>query len=441
MVTVTGRSMNKLAMINIVLIANPQSPRVDFFQNALTSLKLPPAQLVTYEDLLAQRCSLQEYDRPDLWFRFEAPERNFGCDRAFIAAAADLDPNGSHHRITAEKALQLPADKGRIFYPRQWYLGWQKSLLKWVAPLQGRIMNHPGDIVVMFDKVRCQQRLAQAGIPIPPPLPSFPDSGWERPPETLAQGGQDGQRSQSLLRGHPAGVWALGNPGVWALEREGGGTIQNYDHLQAMMDEVGCDRVFIKLAHGSAASGVVAYERHRGQERAITTVERATDSGDLRFYNSRKVFQYRKPHYIADIINFLAKERIQVEAWIPKARIEGREFDLRVVVIAGKARHVVVRLGRSPMTNLHLGSDRRSIDHLPDRLRSSDWQMMMHTCEQAAACFPNSLYCGVDLLITPNWQDHYILEANAFGDLVKGTTWQGKDTYTTELEIISKTHA
>ncbi|NET49872.1 MAG: hypothetical protein F6K09_14385 [Merismopedia sp. SIO2A8] len=380
-------------MLNFVLIANPQSPRVNFFQQALASLELPPAQLVTYEDLLAQRCSLQDYDRPDIWFRFESPERNFGCDRAFISAGADLDPSGPHHCISAGAAYHLPADKGRIFYPRQWYLGWQKLLREWAAPLQGKIMNHPDDIVVMFDKVQCQQRLAQAGIPV---------ARWIT----------DAKHDVSLT------------------------PIQNYDQLQSVMDETGCDRLFIKLAHGSAASGVVAYERYRGQERAITTVERTMEDDELRFYNSRKVFQYRNPNHIADIINFLAKERIQVEAWMPKARIEGREFDLRVVVIGGKACHVVVRLGRSPMTNLHLGSDRRSVEVLRDRLCPSDWETMMHTCERAAACFPKSLYCGVDLLITPNWKDHYVLEVNAFGDLVKGMTWQGKDTYTAELEVL-----
>ena len=385
-------------MMKGILVANPQSPRVEFFQNALASLGLPPAQLVGYEDLLSQRVSLQDWDHLDVWFRFESPERNFRSDRAFIAAGANLDPHGSHHRISANAAHNLTEDKGRLFFPRQWYLGWCKSLREWSVPLQGKFMNHPDDIVVMFDKVRCQQRLVQAGIPV---ARSLPPSGWER-----------GGRGEEIV------------------------TIQHYDQLQSTMDESGCDRVFVKLAHGSAASGVVAYERQRGQERAITTVERTITNGELRFYNSRKIFQYRNPSHIADIINFLAKERIQVESWMPKARIEGREFDLRVVVIGGKARHVVLRLGRSPMTNLHLGSDRRSLHPLPDRLRPDDWQTMMHTCERAAACFPKSLYCGVDLLIAPNWTDHYVLEVNAFGDLVKGITWQGKDTYTTELEVL-----
>jgi glutathione synthase/RimK-type ligase-like ATP-grasp enzyme len=379
-------------MPKFVLIANPQSRRVDLFQNALADFKLPPAQLVPYEDLLAQRCNLTQWDDPDVYFRFEAPERNFATDRAFIAAGAEVTDDGLHQRISAAAAHQLPEDIGRILCPRQWYLGWRSRLQTWVRPLQkAQILNHPDDIIKMFDKIQCQRILAEAGIPI----------------------------ARSLTHQAP---------------------IHSYEQLQTRMDEFGCHRVFIKLAHGSSASGIVAYER-RGSgadrsARAITTVERAIEGGELRFYNSRKVRQYLKTSDIADIVNFLAKETIQVEAWMPKARLQGREFDLRVVVIDGKARQCVVRQGNSPMTNLHLGSDRRQLSDLPAALTPVAWAAMCHTCEQAAACFPHSFYCGVDLLIAPNFKDHYILEMNAFGDLLQNITWQGQDTYHTEIDML-----
>jgi glutathione synthase/RimK-type ligase-like ATP-grasp enzyme len=371
-------------MLNFVFIGNPQSRRIEHFQRSLGAFDLPPAQFVHYEDLLANRCCLEEFDRPNTYFRFDAPERNFATDRGFIAAGAEFADN--HQRISTTQALNLPEDKGRIYHPRQWYLGWQSRLQTWTAHLQGKLMNHPDDIVQMFDKVQCQRILAEAGIPIPRSLTQTP--------------------------------------------------IQNYDQLKQRLDETGCDRVFVKLAHGSAASGVVAYERYGTSERAITTVERSIESGELRFYNSRKVRQYRNPEHIAEIINFLTKETVQVEAWMPKARLEGREFDLRVVVIGIKARQVAVRLGRSPMTNLHLGSDRRTIDELPKGITAEAWATMMRTCEQAATCFSKSFYCGIDLLIAPNLRDHYILEVNAFGDLLQDITWQGQDTYTTEIDML-----
>jgi glutathione synthase/RimK-type ligase-like ATP-grasp enzyme len=106
------------------------------------------------------------------------------------------------------------------------------------------------------------------------------------------------------------------------------------------------------------------------------------------------------------------------------------------VVIGGKARQVVLRLGNSPMTNLHLGNDRREITALPRSLAPETWAEMMRTCERAAGCFPKSFYCGIDLLIAPDWKDHYILEMNAFGDLLQGITWNGQDTYTTEIGML-----
>ncbi|MBD2096394.1 STM4014 family protein [Trichocoleus sp. FACHB-591] len=374
-------------MLNVVLIANPETRRVELFQQALTRAGLPAAELVPYEELLAGRCFLDEWDTPHLWFRFDAPERNFAVDRAFIAAGAEVHDTGQHQRIGAIAAYQLPADKGRILYPRQWYLGWRQRLREWARQIHGNVFSHPEDIIMMFDKIQCQRILANHSIPTPHSL----------------------THHLSIL---------------------------SYEHLREQMDAQDCQRVFVKLAHGSSASGVVAYERRNHLERAITTVERVVEQGELRFYNSRKIRQYSDPYEIADIINFLLNESAQVEAWMPKARLEGREFDARVVVIGGKARQVVLRVGNSPMTNLHLGNDRREVSALPKALSSEYWQKMLYTCEQAAACFPHSFYCGIDLLIAPNLRDHYILELNAFGDLLQGITWQGWDTYTTEIAML-----
>jgi glutathione synthase/RimK-type ligase-like ATP-grasp enzyme len=374
-------------MITFILVANPESRRVEFFQNALAKAGLPPAQLVPYEDLLSSRWTLNKFTKSYAWVRFEAPERNFGVVRSLIAAGAESITDGPHQKISALAAHQLPDDLGRIYYPRQWFLGWQKRLQEWNAQIQGQCLNHPEDIIMMFDKPRCQNHLKQNGIPIPPQL-----SG-EQP-------------------------------------------IQNIEQLRDRMDQQGCERVFIKLAHGSSASGVVAFERRGNAERAITSVERVLEQGELKFYNSRKIRQYRNPQHIADILNFVIQENAQIETWIPKARLEGREFDLRIVVIGGKARQGVVRVGNSPMTNLHLGNDRRPITDLPKQITPEIWATMMQACERAAACFPRSFYCGIDLLIAPNFRDHYILEMNAFGDLLQTITWQGQTTYETEIDML-----
>ena len=58
------------------------------------------------------------------------------------------------------------------------------------------------------------------------------------------------------------------------------------------------------------------------------------------------------------MLTFILQEGAIVEEWLPKAVFQGKQFDLRVVVIKGVAKHFVVRLGNSPMTNLHLGNAR-----------------------------------------------------------------------------------
>lgn len=379
-------------MLNFILIANPENRRVGFLQQALTHFNLPPATVVDYADLISGKQTLEQFNAPNTIIRFDSPEKNFDIDKAIIAEGSREWGVGSgeifnHQRISAEAATQLEFDKGRILYPRQWYLGWRYLLQKWetqLTPFQGYFMNYPQDIAVMFDKPACHERFSHQNIPVPRSL----------------------------------------------------GKIHNYEHLREQMQTQGIERVFVKLSHGSAASGVVAYRANSRFESAITTVERVRENGGTLLYNSRKISHYTHHEEIADIINILTAEGVQVEEWLPKAHLQGCGFDVRVVVINGEAQHIVVRLGKSPMTNLHLGNERGDTEEFLAKVGVENWEMMKRTCEQAAALFPDSLYCGVDLLILPDWKTHAILEINAFGDLLPGILWDGMDTYTSEIKAI-----
>lgn len=220
--------------------------------------------------------------------------------------------------------------------------------------------------------------------------------------------------------------------------------ISNYDQLRQQMREMECvggsrgasHRVFVKLSHGSAASGVVAYYTSPRGECAITTVERVRENGQTLLYNSRKIRQYTRREEVADIINILTAEGVQVEEWLPKACLQGCQFDVPVVVINREAQHLVVRLGKSPMTNLRLGGDRSDTEQFLTKVGTENWQAMKQTCEAAAALFPHNLYCGVDLLVAPDFKHHTILEINAFGDLLPSIIWQGMDTYTSEVKAM-----
>ena len=76
------------------------------------------------------------------------------------------------------------------------------------------------------------------------------------------------------------------------------------------------------------------------------------------------------------------------------------------------------------MTNLHLGNRRA----FPAGLDSTQGEAAS-LAVAAAACFPDSLCVGTDVLLDGRGRA-YIGEVNAFGDLLPGLMHQGDDAYT-----------
>ncbi|MDQ1040996.1 glutathione synthase/RimK-type ligase-like ATP-grasp enzyme [Streptomyces sp. V3I8] len=267
---------------------------------------------------------------------------------------------------------------------------WYARFLECVGSLRGGLrLDDPSDLAVLFDKRLCHDRLARADVPVPP----SPTSGGRTP-----------------VRG-------------WADVRD-------------VMEAAGMRRVFVKLAHGSSASGVLAVETAGpGRVRATTSVERA---GDGRLHNSLRVRRYTDEREIAAIVDALAPDGLHVERWLPKASLGGRSADLRVVVVAGRATHAVVRTSRSPLTNLHLGGSRGDLA-AARALAGDRWAAALGAAERAAACFPGTLCVGVDLLPAIGWRRFAVGEVNAFGDLLPGLTGlpgsgaEGLDTYAAQI--------
>ncbi|MBV9124452.1 MAG: STM4014 family protein [Planctomycetes bacterium] len=368
-----------------VVVANPESRRLALFQSALARLNLPPAQVLSYQDLLAGRDTLERLVQPGTLVRVESPGQNFEVEKALLVLGADVPDTEGPTRISRDQARALVFDRGRILYPRQWFLGFREVLRRLDRQLAAcpghRLLNSLADIETMFDKCRCHDLFTRHGIPVP--------------------------RSLGLIR--------------------------SYGELRERMSQTGRRRVFVKLAHGSSASGVVAYETAGPREQAFTTVEMVRQNGTVILYNSRRIRRYTRREDIAVLVDSLAREGVQVEEWVPKAGLRNRRCDVRVVVIAGRARHVVVRLSDSPMTNLHLKNERAGLDLLLTRMDGADWATAQRTCERAAGVFPGSLYAGVDLVIAPGYQRHAVVEINAFGDLLPGVLCDGMDTHTAEI--------
>ena len=121
---------------------------------------------------------------------------------------------------------------------------------------------------------------------------------------------------------------------------------------------------------------------------------------------------------IAVLVNTLCREHVHVEQWLPKATFADQgNFDLRFVVIAGRACHVVMRQSHGPMTNLHLLNRRGDVNALRERVGAQHWPTLETTCERTMALFPNSLYAGIDLLLMPGLRRHAAAERPLDGDV------------------------
>jgi hypothetical protein len=199
------------------------------------------------------------------------------------------------------------------------------------------------------------------------------------------------------------------------------------------MAEIGWRRVFVKLRYGSSASGVVALECSRGRVQAATSVELVRQTGQVKLFNSLRVRRYQDERDVATIVDELGRHELHVERWLPKAGFQGRTCDLRIVVIAGRVRHKVLRTSRGPLTNLHLANRRGDVAAFLDAVPSEHREAAWNSCAAVAAAFPRNLYIGIDLLFQPSLARHAVLEVNAFCDLLPGVIDNGADTYAADL--------
>ncbi|MGO4548568.1 STM4014 family protein [Paenibacillus sp. 2TAB23] len=383
-----------------LLIANPSNKRTAGLQAARAKLGLAPAAVLPYEQLLSGDAYIGDVlrklaGRGDIIIRLDAPGENPAVERQLIAWGAP-DRNGDDmfwsggslpHSISivSSEALLLPSEHGRIWHPAQWYRGYCRFL----AAMQREVkasgaraywVNSPGSIAKMFDKRTCWQLFERHGIQ----LPALPAAA---------------------------------------------GSINSYEELRAAISTSGMKRLFIKLACGSGAAGVIAYQTNprTGAELAITTIGSEPAPNGFSFYNAGRLRRYSDAKDIRRIIDWVCGEGAHIERWIEKESFEGKAFDVRQLVVNGKACHTVARLSHTPITNLHLRNE-RSMDMkrlLPDDVR----QAVQQTAEKALRAFPGSSAAGVDVLVQRGSGATYPIDINPFGDLLYGAEYEGMNTY------------
>ncbi|MDQ0792668.1 STM4014 family protein [Streptomyces sp. B1I3] len=299
-----------------------------------------------------------------------------------------------------ERLLRGVDDPARVEGSALWYTRFTSAVRdvgRAAAAAGAVLLSDPHDIAVLFDKRLCHGVMDAAGVPVPDSATSGPATA----------------------------------------------PVRDWTGVRRLMAEHRMPRAFVKLAHGSSASGVLAVETAGpGRVRATTSVER-DEAG--RLFNSLRVRTYRTEREVAAVVDALAPDGLHVERWLPKASVRGgRVADLRVVVIAGRATHAVVRTSRSPMTNLHLGGARGDLHEVRAAVEGAggSWHEALAVCERAAACFPDTLCVGVDLLPATGWRRFAVGEVNAFGDLLPrltglpGSGAEGMDTYRAQVAAV-----
>lgn len=301
-----------------------------------------------------------------------------------------------------ERLLRAVGDPTRVEGTALWYARFTAAVreVERVAAAAGAVLlDDPGDVAVLFDKRLCHGVLTGERVPVP----ASPTSGAAAP------------------------------------------VVRDWADVRERTADRGLPRFFVKLAHGSSASGVLAVETAGpGRVRATTSVERDASG---RLFNSLRVRRVTTEREVAAIVDALAPDGLHIERWLPKATRRGRATDLRVVVVAGRATHAVVRTSRSPMTNLHLGGERGDLGEVRAAVEAAggSWSEALAVCERAAACFPDTLCVGVDLLPSTDWRRFAVGEVNAFGDLLPrltglpGSGAEGLDTYAAQVAAVMNT--
>lgn len=372
--------------MNIVILCNPENRRVSLFCEAAKSLGLPSPRIVAYKDILDDIGNISTCLKTESILRIESPGENFDTEKKLIALGAIAHDEGKARRISYADALTLPADYGRIQFYRQWYIGFKSMLQQLDTIVQdcgSRTLNSADAIALMFDKAACQLHLNQNGINVPALLPK----------------------------------------------------VGCYDDLRDRMERRGYKRVFIKPCHASSASGVMGFRIHSNKDSLVTSIQLVHDGGEPKLYNSLKVRAYSDPVDVRTLIDFILNEGAVVEEWIPKASVQGKFFDLRIVVINGAAKFILPRLSAGPITNLHLGNQRGDLEAIRRYLRDDQYNEILCLAEAAVRSVKGAFYAGVDILIPAGFGKPRVLELNAFGDLLPGlTTSEGADTYMETLK-------
>lgn len=364
-----------------VVIANPDSLRWKAYQPELFGYWRergvePDVELVPWRDVVPRDGNLDglpAFDRPAV-VRLESPGRDWDVTKLLLAAGS---------RATGEETdwSGLEYQKGLLLRPSLFHDGFRRVLegLKRSFNVRPHLRPTacPLDLAEMFDKNLTCERLRRANLPVPPTFPAASTPG-----ELLGQ-----------LRGHR-----------WPT-------------------------TYVKLNTGSSASAIAVVSALREPPSAVSTVVRMRGE----FWSTRRIQRHHGDDLEA-VLAFLIREGVCVQQGVRMARIDGQNFDVRVVVIHGRPAFTIFRLSYNPMTNLHLGGSRGDPKACRASVPTRAWLDALDHCVEAARLYDAAMV-GLDLLFEDGYARHYLLEVNAFGDFFPGLVDEhGRGVHRVEIE-------
>lgn len=330
--------------------------------------------MLSYQAVWQRSEPVEDWVRPGTIVRLESPSDEPGLDALLLSLG------GGHP----------PAKPTAVISSAAWAAGLRQLLQRvdaWLADAAPhRRTHHSDDILTMMDKHATWERLRAAGVPVADALPTA-------------------QRS-------------------WA-------------ELRAAASRRGWRQCIVKARHGSSAAGLLAVRWSGTRVIGVSTVSLLSDGSAC---NSRSLRRYRSATELDAVLGHIGEAH--VEEWLPKLGApnsnggRARPFDFRIVVIGGTAQHLLVRIGQTPFTNLHLGAVRGDPTVVRGWLGEAAWSAVQQAAEAAVACFPTALFAGVDVGVVRPGAEPVVWEVNAFGDFHEGVEASGRDTYQAELAAL-----
>jgi hypothetical protein len=357
-----------------ILIGNAENRRVGLFQAALREAGEPLAAVVPWIALVENVDALAALPDGDALVRIDSAGEDFEVERALLRRGLAASSPGA--RISRAEIDALVPDVGRIVCPRQQHDGFLAVLADLARVFaerpRWRVLNPLPSIATLFDKRATSSLYASLGVPVPRALPAVRSTG----------------------------------------------------ELLAVLRAEGVREAYVKMSASSSASCLAVVDASGA---ILTTVE---EDGPRR-YNTRALRRLGGAA-AARVVDFILGEGAQVEEGVPKATMDGRWFDTRVVAVGGEPVFTVVRTSPHPITNLHLGGQRGEPAAFEALVPADVRAAAAESCRRIAAAH-GALHVGIDLMYTAALDGHRVLEANAFGDLLPNLTRDGLSVYAWEI--------